>query len=199
MGIDSNKVRMTGENSILRLSETPEGSLTAEISHWRVDLSPLGRGHVLFAKHALGNSAPVIYADNVALARWLQEGIQASLRDTYSGDIPITEAKFSQSGDALTAWTERIESDDEVILLTWYDFSAPILIASKPYENPEQPQGVYSVLVPAARAQMTVNGQALPGHAFPTEIAGQPASSCCLALSETWTIPPDHEWATDAL
>ena len=75
MEIDSNKVRMTGENSFLRLSQTPEGSLTAEISHWRVDLSPLGRGHVLFAKHALGDSVPAIYADNVAPARWRQETV----------------------------------------------------------------------------------------------------------------------------
>ena len=200
MGADPNKIRLTGENSFLRIGESPDGEHTAENSHWRVYLSPKGIGHALFSKSALSGNKPRIYADNIALARWLQEGIMASMRNTYSGeDIPIVEAEFSKSGDSSTCWSEYIESRNELICLTWYDFMAPVVVANQPFENPDQPHGLYSVLVPARRAQMTVNGEAVPGRALPGDFWGREGSSCALALSESWTIPPEHEWAADAL
>ncbi|MCH2373243.1 MAG: hypothetical protein MK538_03610, partial [Planctomycetes bacterium] len=60
-----------------------------------------------------------------------------------------------------------------------------------------QPHGVYSILVPATRAQMTVDGAVAEGQAHPRELESATISSCCLALSETWTIPRDHEWANE--
>lgn len=65
-------------------------------------------------------------------------------------------------------------------------------------EKEGQPHGIYSILIPAARAQMTRHGVVAKGRALPrsfdetTEI-----STCCLALSETWTIPRDHDWAKE--
>jgi hypothetical protein len=108
------------------------------------------------------------------------------------------EATFAQSGDAIRAWTERITSRDSELVLTWYDFAAPIIIAN-PAGGESQPHGVYSILVPARRAQLTVNGAAVPGTPQPAQIEGAESSSCCLALAETWTIPRDHAWAADAL
>ena len=84
MGADPNKIRVSGENSFLRLGESEDADPTAEMSHWRVVASPKGCGHILFAKSVLSNNEPRIYSDNFALARWLQEGVQASMRDTYS-------------------------------------------------------------------------------------------------------------------
>ena len=199
MGADPNKIRVSGENSFLRLGESEEADPTVEMSHWRVVASPKGVGHILFAKSVLSNGKPRIYSDNFALARWLQEGVQASMRDTYSGDLPIIEAEFSKTGDTLTFWTEYIASREELITLAWYEFMDPIQVANQPFENPDQPHGVYSLLIPAQRAQMTLNGKMVPGRVVPREISGREGSSCCLALSETWTIPPDHEWAGDAL
>lgn len=200
MGADPNKIRLTGENSFLRIGESEDADPTAEISHWRVHASSRGTGHVLFAKSVLSNSQPQIYSDNFGLARWLQEGIQASMRDTYSGgDIPLIEAEFSKSGDTLTTWYEYIETLDEHITLAWYDFLEPIIVANQPFENPDQPHGVYSVLIPARRAQITISGETVPGLVLPRDLFGKEGTTCCLALSETWTIPPDHEWAEDAL
>ena len=160
MGADPNKIRLTGENSFLRIAASPDDEPTAENSHWRVHLSPRGAGHVLFTRSVLTHDEPRIYADNIALARWLQEGIQASMRDTYSGeDLPIIEAEFSKTGDALTFWTEYIASREELITLAWYEFMDPIQVANQPFENPDQPHGVYSLLLPAQRAQMTLNGK----------------------------------------
>lgn len=199
MGADPNKIRLTGENSFLRIGESEDADPTAENSHWRVIASSRGMGHILFAKSVLSNNEPRIYSDNFALARWLQEGIQASMRDTYSGDIPIIEARFTKKGDTLTSWVEYVVSRDEHIALSWYDFMEPVQVANQPFENPDQPHGVYSLLIPARRAQMTINGETVPGQVLPRDLFGKEGTSCCLALSETWTIPPDHEWAEDAL
>ena len=199
MGADPNKVRVSGENSFLRIGESEDTDPTAEMSHWRVVASPKGVGHILFAKSVASNNEPRIYSDNFALARWLQEGVQASMRDTYSGDIPIINAEFSKSGDMLTTWVEYVACRDEEIVMAWSDFMPPVQVANQPFENPDQPHGVYSLLIPARRAQLTIHGETIPGRVFPRDLFGKEGTSCCLALSETWTIPPDHEWAEDAL
>jgi len=199
MVADPNKIRVSGENSFLRIGESETADPTAQMSHWRIVASPKGVGHILFAKSVLSSNRPRIYSDNFALARWLQEGVQASMHDTYSGDIPIIDAEFSKRGDTLTTWVEQISTLDEEIMMTWYDFLDPVQVANSPFENPDQPHGVYSLLIPARRAQLTINGETVPGRVLSRELFGREGTSCCLALSETWTIPPDHEWAKDAL
>jgi hypothetical protein len=198
MGTDPNKVRLTGENSFLLLSEVQGGDPTIQSSHWRVHHSPKGPGHVLFLRGGLTDGRARIYSDNIALARWLQEGIQASMRDTYSGpDLPVIDAVFERVGDTRTFWTERIETAEQSIALTWFDFGEPVAIANAPGENPGQPHGVYSILIPAARAQLTIDGEAAPGRVWPRTLGTAQLTTCCLALSETWTIPRDHEWANE--
>ena len=198
MGVDPHKVRITGENSFLVLSEVEGGEPTAQNSHWRILHSPRGPGHVLFTRGTLSDGQTQIYSDNIALARWLQEGIQASMRDDYSGpDIPVVEAVFDKEGDTRSFWTERIEAADSSIALTWYDFREPVAVVTAPGENPGQPHGVYSILIPAGRAQMTVNGRVAPGRAWPRPYGSTRITTCCLALSETWTIPRDHPWAAE--
>src|SRR5687768_14959682 len=80
MGVDPNKVRLTGENSFLVLSEVQGGDPTVQNSHWRIHHSPKGPGHVLFTRGAIHGGEARIYSDNIALARWLQEGVQGSMR-----------------------------------------------------------------------------------------------------------------------
>ncbi len=199
MAVDQNKVRFTGENSFLRLGMEVGQPSTAQNSHWRAHLSPKGPGHVLFTKSEMTNNEVRIYADNIALARWLQEGIMASMSQDFAGsDIPIIEADFWKEGDTLTYWTEYIESADESIALSWYDFTEPFAMANKPFENsPTQPHGLYNVIIPAKRAQMTVNGEAVRGKSLPRKIGSADGTTCCLALSETWLIPRDHAWAKE--
>jgi hypothetical protein len=52
-----------------------------------------------------------------------------------------------------------------------------------------RPLGVYSTFIPARSAQLSVNGRAATAAVFPMERFGKPASSCCLAWSESWTKP----------
>ena len=187
---DPNQVRLTGENSFIRLSAEADGEVVTHASHWRVLLSPAGAGHVLFMKSELTGSQPRIYSDNIALASWLQEDIQGSLAPEY-GDagIPVVEAMFDRSGDATSFWTESVESDLDAVSLTWYDFGEPFVVRTSPGSNPGQPHGVYSCLVPARKARVTINGVAARGSPSPRDIHGVAGSSCCLAFSETWVRP----------
>ena len=136
MGVDTNKVRLTGENSFLRLSESADADPTTSNSHWRIVHSPKGPGHVLFTRGELTGDEARIYSDNIDMARWLQEGVQASMGDQYTGDIPIIEADFWKSGDTLSFWTEYIESREDYITLTWYDIGEPVMVA-----EPAGPEG----------------------------------------------------------
>jgi hypothetical protein len=54
----------------MRLSAQENGPMTARASYWRVLLSPVGPGHVLFLRSNVPNERIRIYADNIALARW---------------------------------------------------------------------------------------------------------------------------------
>jgi hypothetical protein len=52
-----------------------------------------------------------------------------------------------------------------------------------------RPLGVYSTFLPARNAQLSVNGKAATAKVFLQDRFGKPASSCCLAWSESWTRP----------
>ena len=107
--IDPNEVRLTGENSFIRLGAAD--AVTTHASHWRVIVSPAGSGHVLFFKSDLNGDELRLYSDNIALARWLQRDVQATMRPEY-GDpsLPVIEARFSREGEVATYWTERVDT-----------------------------------------------------------------------------------------
>ncbi|MDA1348159.1 MAG: hypothetical protein O3A47_04725 [Chloroflexi bacterium] len=184
--LDPNEVRLTGENSYIRMTDEDGGPVLTRVSHWRVLLSPGGPGHMLFLKSDLTNDEVRLYSDNIALARWLQEEIE---RDPEYADqnIPVTEAVFSKSGDVVSFWTEMVDTEEESIALTWYDFGEPFVVDVPP--DASRTHGVYSCLVPARRVQVTANGEVARGRAFPTVSFGAESSTSCLALSETWTRP----------
>ena len=184
---DPNPVQLTGENSFIQLFLEEDGDATTRASHWRILLSPAGTGHVLFLATDLMAGEPRIYSDNIALARWLQEGIQGSMTPEYRDTgIPVVQAKFDKSGDARSFWTETVESDEDIIDLTWYDFGEPFMVAVEAGAMPDRPYGVYSCLVPARRAQVTINGEVGRGTPLPKDSHGRKSSTCCLAFSETW-------------
>ena len=189
--VDPNEIRLTGENSFIRLSLEADGPLTARASHWRVLLSPAGPGHALFMESEAIDNQVLIYADNVAMARWLQGEIEQSLYAPFGDQtLMVIEASFSRHGDQRSFSTEKVVSRDTEISLTWYDLGEPFLIRFEPGSiRPGIPHGVYSVLTPARQAQLTVNGRAARGRAFPQDTHGQLGSTCSLAWSETWLRP----------
>ena len=184
--VDNNHVRLTGENSFLRLVQSEGGEYTSRASFWRVSYSPAGQGHALFLQSELTGGNIQVYADNIALARWLQEEIESVIHAPNSDQsIPVIEASFGRIGDPETFWTENILTASGDISLTWFDFMEPFII--RPTGNNERGTlSVYSLFIPARQARLTINGQQASGRPNPEDVDGQPSSSASLALSESW-------------
>jgi hypothetical protein len=185
---DANRVILTGENPFIRLSAADDGPLTTDASFWRILFSPGGPGHVLYLKSELTDDRWRIYADNIAMARWLQSTVQGMLNAaTADPTIPVIDADFSKHGDARDFWTERVVSSEDEVLLTWHDIGDPLLIHTQPHNPPERRYGVCTVLIPALGARLTLNGDQAQGQPWPREREGRPFSTCALAFSESWT------------
>ncbi len=187
--VDPHAVVMTGENSFVRLSNDGGKSLADRVSHWRVLWSPAGQGHVLFIESPLTGKGPRIYADNAGVARFLQRTIEILLHQPFADEsLPVIDASFERSGNALSTVEERIVSSDDEIILSWWDWLEPFVLTMPPGAM-NRPIGVYSTFLPARGAQLSVNGNAATAKVFLQDRFGKPASSCCLAWSETWTRP----------
>jgi len=188
MALDPNRLILTGENPFIRLSETDGGAITTNASFWRILISPAGAGHVLYLKSELTQDRWKIYADNIAVARWLQSTVQGMLNGELSDtSIPVADAMFDRTGNARDFWTEQAIAHDEEVALTWHDIGEPLLIHTEPGPPSARKYGVCTVLIPALGARVTVNGVHAKGRAFPAEREGRPFSTCALAFSESWT------------
>jgi hypothetical protein len=185
---DPNQVRLTGENQYMRLHTEAQGPMTTRGSHWRILLSPAGPGHVLFLRSDVTDNERRIYADNIALARWLQQEILTS-GEFADQAIPVIDAVFARSGDSRSFWTETVETMVERIALTWYDFGEPFVINVPVGSMADRPLGWSSVFVPARRAQLTLNDRVATGRPFPEPRGERMSSTAGLALSETWVRP----------
>lgn len=185
--VDPNTILLTGENSFLRLGEGTGSELTSRASFWRVWLSPVGPGHALFLESELTDGQVQVYADSLALARWLQQEIEPTIH-APNGDLslPVIEAEFSRSGDTLNFWTEEIVSQNSDVRLTWYDFLEPFVIRPTGKAASSGSLSVYSLFVPARGARLTIDGQQAAGHPRPERVDDHDGSSSSLALSETW-------------
>ena len=185
---DPNRLILTGENPFIRLSGKDGDPNSTEASFWRILFCPAGPGHVLYLKSELTQNRWRIYADNIAMARWLQATVQGMLNaETRDAAIPVVEASFERAGDPRYFWTERATARGEEIALTWHDFGDPLLIHTQPNEVPGRQYGVCTVLVPATAARLTLNGVEAAGRPWPREREGRPFSTCALAFSESWT------------
>lgn len=188
--VDANRVLLTGENSVIRLCTEDSDNFTTNATFWRVLSSPGGAGHVLYLKSELTEARWRIYADNIAMARWLQSSvlgvINAELRDPT---IAMIDAQFVRSGDVRDFWTERLDTRDEQIALTWYRLGEPFLVHTQPNTIPGRPYGMCTVLIPALGARLTRNGIEAKGQPWPRDREGHPSSTCVLGLCESWTEP----------
>jgi hypothetical protein len=186
--VDANRVILTGENSVIRLSKSDSDTFTTNATFWRILSCPGGPGHVLYLKSERTEARWRIYSDNIAMARWLQSTvlgvINAELRDPT---LPVTDAQFSKSGDLRDFRTERLVTRDEQIVLTWYELGEPFLVHTQPNAIPGRPYGMCTVLVPALGARLTCNGSEAEGRPWPRDREGRPSSTSVLGLCESWT------------
>ena len=188
--VDPDEIRVTGENSYMRLSLEEGGPFTTRASHWRVLYSPGGPGHALLLQSELTDDKVRIYADNIALVRWLQEEIESGLY-APNGDqsIPVVEATFSRHGDVRSYSMEKVVSKDADISLTWYDFVEPFVVRDVSGSVPGRVHGVYNVHFPAKSAQLMVNGKVAKGRPSLVDRHGHVSSTSSLAWAESWVRP----------
>ena len=97
----------------------------------------------------------------------------------------LFEAEFTKTGDPRSFWTERIESDDDIISLTWYDFIDPFMLVN-PARSGGRTHSVYCCFIPALNAQITINGDVVEGNVVEEMRGDKPTSTACLAWSESW-------------
>ena len=189
--IDPNEVRLTGENSFIKLLDKEGGTITTQVSHWRIFRSPGGPGHVIYLKSEITGGNVHIYSDNVAMARWLQGEVESALNPHFADkNIPIIDAEFARLGNQITVSTELAEAaNDDVVSLTWHEIGEPFIIRIEPGGIPGANLGVYSCLIPCSSAQVSINGVAAKGSPYPEDMAGHPSSTACLAWGETWVRP----------
>ena len=186
--VDPHEVVMTGENSFVRLSDDGGKTIASRVSHWRVLWSPAGQGHALFIESSLSDKIHA-YSDNAGVARYLQRHVESLLHKPFADEsLPITHAEFTRRGDCLSTVEECVVSANDEIVLSWWDLMAPFILTMPPGAM-NRPLGVYSTFLPARSAQLSVNGKAASGKVFLMDRFGKPASSCCLAWSESWTRP----------
>ncbi|MGH8673504.1 MAG: hypothetical protein ACREVG_04265 [Burkholderiales bacterium] len=187
--VDPNEVLMTGENSFIRLSSDGGKTQSDRVSHWRVLWCPAGAGHALFVQSELTGGKVRIYADNEAVARWLQTTIEALLYPAFAdASLPIELADFSRSGGIGAGASEHMLTRDTEIVLSWGDFLPPFVLTLPPGFN-NRPIGVFSTFFPARTGQILLNGSAASGKAWLEKRGDRDASSACLAWSETWVKP----------
>ena len=187
--VDPNDVVMTGENSFIRLSDDGGKTIADRVSHLRVLWSPAGQGHALFIESPLTGKGPRIYADNAGVARFLQRTIEVLLYKEFADEsLPVIDAEFQRSGNSLSTVEERIVSDEDEIILSYWDLMTPFILTMPPGAM-NRPLGVYSTFLPARSAQLSVNSEAATAKVFLQDRFGKQGSSCCLAWSETWTRP----------
>ncbi len=186
--VDPHDVVMTGENSFIRLSNDGGKTIADRVSHWRVLWSPAGQGHALFIETSLFDNIHV-YSDNACMARYLQRNIETLLHPPFADEsLPVIDADFTRTGHCLGTMEERIASGKDEIVLSWWDLMAPFILTMPPGAM-NRPIGVYSTFIPAKSAQISVNGDAAAAKVFLMDRFGKPASSACLAWSESWTRP----------
>ena len=188
--VDPVQIRLTGENSFIRLSPQEGGPQTTRTSHAGV-WTPAGAGHVLFLKSDdLDGDQVRVYSDNIAMTRYVQEEIESMLFPEF-GDtsLPVINAEFSRSGDISSAYNEIVTASSETVVLSWHDFLTPYMLNNPAGQASGRTHGVYSCFFPARQAQITVGDQALPGVVSPEMRGPAQSSTACIAWSETWVKP----------
>jgi hypothetical protein len=132
--IDQYLVVLTGEQPVIRFSESVDEPFMIHSNFWRVVPTPKGLGHALFLNSEIMDDEWRIYSDNIALALRFQDIIQwvldEELRDTA---INVADADFEHTGNVRSIWTEHIYADEEDLALTWYGVGKPVIPHAQPW------------------------------------------------------------------
>jgi hypothetical protein len=182
---DQNELRLIGANPYMIVHEDPKGPPMTHVSIWRIEVSPAGAGHTLFWYSELTNGESRIYADNISLARWLQDDIVRENMPYKDMSLPVHQARFTWTGAVPLPVMAQVEAEGAFMQFTWYDF----LPAFSGTQTPEagETHGHLACYVPAQGVRVTLNGAEARGGPLHRDRDGYPHTTCFLALNESWT------------
>jgi hypothetical protein len=183
--INPHELILIGENSFVRLTTDDGKSASTRCSHWRVLWSPAGAGHALFVDSGLVGGLRV-YADNEAVARFLQKEIEYLLYKPF-GDTScaVLPATFARAGTPPGDCAEIVRTHKEELRLQWSDFLKPFNFEAPPgFDN--RPIGCQTTFFPAKTASLSLNDRNAEGQPWCLDRAGTPSTTACLAWCETW-------------
>jgi len=195
--VNNQNIIWTGENPYIRLFDGESGQVVTSISLFRIVYSAqYGNGHALFLLSDLEadgfnpkDDYCVCLTDNLVLANWLKEEVvvgYTGFRDIpneYSA-MPIIETQeFYSTGDPSQSWTETVKAEGIEIELSWKSLDTPFY-AEIP--SSDWPNTVCTVLQASRNVDVLIDGKSPKGRIKDEDFYGKPATSCCLAFSETW-------------
>ena len=99
-------------------------------------------------------------------------------------------AEFTREGDPRSTTLETIESDEDIVRMSWYDCIEPFILAVPP-GTAGRPLGVLSTFIPARSVQLTLNDRVATGSLWDEKRGEHQSSSAVLAWSESWLAPRD--------
>ena len=199
--ITPGRVDWTGENPGILLKEAEDGPFSAMALFFRIAWSPAGQGQVLLLYErpneglSLPAAANVLMSDNRALAEFLKDNFIARLaafRGAAAFDhlTHVAASAVRSSGDPLGArYTETVAGEGLAVELVWEDLESPKALELEPALTGTKAHTMFTLLVPARRARIMVNGRQLPGRVAKRVQAGFETTTAFLYFSETWVLP----------
>ncbi|MDP8908370.1 MAG: hypothetical protein M3N47_04475 [Chloroflexota bacterium] len=185
-------VIFAGENPMILLYAPGSNDIVAAATYWRCVYSPEGEGNALIiwvdpAVSGRGDRAPCgLYADNVTMALMVWTNFTQHF-GPFQGrgieDRMPQATRFFQVAEGRRQHRVTCAVGPSVIELLWQDafdafqtVTTPV-VEGKAYE-------VASVVLPCARASITIDGHTVPGEVHHPE--GFFQSSAFLAFCESW-------------
>ncbi len=181
-------VVFAGENPLIMLYRPASDQLAAVASLWHCTYSEQGAGHSLVlwvdpaAAEPTGLQPTGIYTDNAALARWVWTTFNRRWEPLQNRGLAETEpqpARFVEQANGRRSHRIVCMAGPTTIELLWQDGQDAFYTVTYPYEYE-----VSAVIVPCARASITIDGQPVAGEVRPHADVFQ--SSAIMAFCETW-------------
>ena len=200
VAIAPGSVDWTGENPGILLKETEDGPFSAMALFFRIAWSPVGQGQVLllYEKPGEASGSNVLIADNAPLAAFLKDnfiGRLPAFRDApaFQALRDVQALRVRSGGDPMShRYTETVAAPGLNVELVWEDLEPPRALELPPELTGTKAHFMSTLLVPARKAQILVNGRRLPGQPAKRVQAGVETTTAFLYFSETWVVPPHH-------
>lgn len=178
------EVRIAGANNWMLLYGASGGEALGHVSIWHVDLSPFGPGCALYWRSSITGGRAEIYSTNADMAAWIREELLDKDGPYHDSSVEIQAATFATDNRLPSSLTETVDTASGQIVVAWEDLGTPVFGYTTADSSETHTHS--ACYVPAGKVVVTRDGQEAEGSAVPEDWYGTPASSCFLALTETW-------------